>query len=337
MVEETARVALVLSPYIEKSGGGLVADLYRRLVREGGLRASETYVDGTEDEIMRRVKDGEFDMAVGCFAPAPTDGVRYTRPVLFNRVGVAYVDQDKYVVPRIFYNTFRRHFLPLASIFILFSIMIGAIIYLFITPRGTGQKSQHSVYHTISTILGQSGYLNEKYSDRLYNDRRTVRWLRYAAMIALAVLLFYINSYLHATVSTSLIYSENTFSKSSMHLDRYAGKRILVRNTRSLANAWPLPTETGGGFHDIYEKYVADTESYAGFEGYYDELVLLKRRIKDLRIFSERAYAPSCFAFADTPAGRALGDRIDGLLTSAQWPLSRADICARYALKAQCV
>ena len=337
-MEERARVALAVSPYVERGGGGLVGDLYRRLAREGGVRAGEAYVKGTEDAVLRRVQDGEFDMAVGCFAPAPTDGVRYTRPVLFNRVGVAYVDRDQYVVARIFYNTFRRHFLPIAVIFIAMAIVFGLLMYLFLLPKVPRRRSQHSVYHTISTVFGQSGYLNEKYVDRIRPDWRKTRWPRYAAMITCAVMLFYVNSYLHATVSTSLIYSKNTFSKSSMKLGRYDGKRVLVRNARSLADAWPLATEAGGGdLRELYEKYAADTESYAGFEGYYDELVLLKKEVKGLRIFSERAHAPSCFAFADTPAGRALGEKIERALASERWPRSRADICARYELKAQCV
>lgn len=157
------------------------------------------------DELDRSVYD-DYDVIIGMFdGVLPHDvhnkGWRISSPLFVHKSVVVTLNDFNFF--RMFYNLFFKKYVPLLSIFIVLSIILGQVLFKY-TKR---MSRKNAVWQTLSAMMGEFGYLSEKLSDHY----KTISYFGYFVNMVIFIICLYCFLYIQATINTTMIYSNNNW------------------------------------------------------------------------------------------------------------------------------
>lgn len=150
----------------------------------------------------------DYDVIIGMFDgvlpfEVHNKGWRMSNPLFVHSSVVVRLDNFNFI--GMFYNLFFKKYVPLLSIFIVMSIILGQVLFKY-TRR---MSRKNAVWQTLSAMMGEFGYLSEKLSDHY----KTISYFGYFVNMVIFIICLYCFLYIQATINTTMIYS----NKSSMY------------------------------------------------------------------------------------------------------------------------
>ena len=320
-MDSRKNVALHVSRYLTPEGDGLLHDIYDYIKSNISYKLEDEYIELGQEGAIDLARTNKYALVVGNFEPQEESGVLYTRPLLLDTIGVAHrKGGNRFVMLRIFVNTFVRHLLPFLVIIIPICVVAGIVLQYVFTRKWSKKRMYHGVYELATSMFSHGdlpSFLNEREGGRLF---------RYILMFVIVVILFYTTSFLTSIINTSMVYAKTHYSTSSMTVSKYKGLLLLVTDK---TNRWVHKKEVHKG--ELLEKYNSTPDKYVGIEGSVDDLNELINKNASLKLFKERRYASVCFVASDSDEGKKILVEIERVLRTPEWITARNDICRRYS------
>lgn len=185
-----------------------------------------------EETISDISESKDADVLISISKLEQTDEWLYTLPI-FTRTFVLIYESKRMTVWELFYKLFLKRFIPIVTVFIVVSIVLGELLYRF-SPR---KSRKNAFWQSFSGVLGAYGYVAEKLSDH----PNKVQLSSYIITAFVLICILYMFLYLQATINTTMLFSRDQMVKGTSSLD--ATSYVLVDAPNTVISQKEAPFE----------------------------------------------------------------------------------------------
>lgn len=316
----------VIPPFVNKKSDGtyegIFYDTWKQIKQSLGLQVKETFIEEIRfTSVIEDMKKTEkYDLVIAPYSvtESRSEMINFTRPVMLNKVKVAYIPKASFESQ--FISLLSENLLIPLLILLTLGICLGLLLYYAEPSRGRAR----SVMSAVASMFGEMGFVSEN-----------AKLKPFGVLIVFIILLisYYSSIFLQAyTTDKFLSMTDNM----EITRDNIKGRRFITLDGtlygEMFKTMYNCDIVNKKNPKEVVETYLQNPNRYDGVILDYETMKYFVNKHSELTI-SEEQFSNDEFAFPVLKKHCALLNKINGVIVDMQDNYELKKICRKYIEK----